>query len=118
MRPEVNLAKRLSKIFCLRLVSWEQRIMMTTQSGSLKSYLFHTVDEMGILYASHLPHVVMFTIQVCCQSQSLVLWVEKMLSNVLGAVVANVEKSKAMFSPKAFSNSSIFIHPGMFEGIS
>ena len=27
MRPEVNLAKRLSKIFCLRLVSWEQKIM-------------------------------------------------------------------------------------------
>ena len=27
MRPEVHLAKRLSKIICLRLVSWEQRIM-------------------------------------------------------------------------------------------
>ena len=40
MRPEVNLAKRLSKIFCLRLVSWEQRIMMKTQSGLLKSYLW------------------------------------------------------------------------------
>ena len=26
-------------MFCLRLVSWEQRIMMKTQSGSLKSYL-------------------------------------------------------------------------------
>ena len=26
MRPEVNLEKRLSKIFCLRLVSWEQGI--------------------------------------------------------------------------------------------
>ena len=39
MRPEVHLAKRLSKIFCLWLVSWEQRIMMKTQSGSLKSYL-------------------------------------------------------------------------------
>ena len=26
MRPEVNLAKRLTKTFCLRLVSWEQRI--------------------------------------------------------------------------------------------
>ena len=38
MRPEANLAKRLTKILCLRLVSWEQRIMMTTQSGSLKSY--------------------------------------------------------------------------------
>ena len=39
MRPDANLAKRLTKILCLRLVSWEQRIMMTTQSGSLKSYL-------------------------------------------------------------------------------
>ena len=39
MRPEANLAKRLTKILCLRLVSWEQRIMMTTQSGSLKSYI-------------------------------------------------------------------------------
>ena len=29
----------IPKILCLRLVSWEQRIMMTTQSGSLKSYL-------------------------------------------------------------------------------
>ena len=38
MRPEEHLAKRLSKIFCLRLVSWEQRIMIKTQSGSLKSY--------------------------------------------------------------------------------
>ena len=28
----------LSKIFCLRLVSWEHRIMMKTQSGSLKSF--------------------------------------------------------------------------------
>ena len=28
MRPEVHLAKRLSKIFCLRLVSWEQRIIL------------------------------------------------------------------------------------------
>ena len=35
----MSLAKRLSKIFCLWLVSWEQRIMMKTQSGSLKSYL-------------------------------------------------------------------------------
>ena len=39
MRPEEHLAKRLSKIFYLRLVSWEQRIMIKTQSGSLKSYL-------------------------------------------------------------------------------
>ena len=37
MRPEEHLAKRLSKIFCLRLVSWEQRIIIKTQSGSLKS---------------------------------------------------------------------------------
>ena len=29
MRPEVNLAKRLSKIFRLRLVSWEQRIIIS-----------------------------------------------------------------------------------------
>ena len=35
---KTRMAKRLSKIFCLRLVSWEQRIMMKTQSGSLKSY--------------------------------------------------------------------------------
>ena len=52
MRPEVNLVKRLTKIFCLRLqlVSWEQRIMMTTQSGSLKSYLRGTarVDRIEI----------------------------------------------------------------------
>ena len=39
MRPEVNLAKRLSKIFWLRPVSWEQGIMIKTRSGSLKSYL-------------------------------------------------------------------------------
>ena len=31
--------QRLSKIIYLRLVSWEQRIMMKTQSGSLESYL-------------------------------------------------------------------------------
>ena len=41
MRPEVHLAKRLSKIFCLGLVSWEQRIMMKTQSGSL-NWKLHT----------------------------------------------------------------------------
>ena len=33
-----GIPKSLTKILCLRLVSWEQRIMTTTQSGSLKSY--------------------------------------------------------------------------------
>ena len=31
MRPEEHLAKRLFKIFCLRLVSWEQRIITLTR---------------------------------------------------------------------------------------
>ena len=39
MKPEVKLAERLYKFFCLRLVSREQRILIKAYSGSLKSYL-------------------------------------------------------------------------------
>ena len=49
MRPEVNLAKRLSKIFCLRLVSWEQRIMKNINfsfgTGALQSAMYDIFKE-------------------------------------------------------------------------
>ena len=42
MRPEVNLAKRLSKIFCLRPVSWDHEELQKSLSFGL-----FTVTECG-----------------------------------------------------------------------
>ena len=59
----------LSKIFCLRLVSWEQRFMMKTQSGSLKSYLRKGKMLKTWMYTGWNPstdHIVPSLVNLCC----------------------------------------------------
>ena len=49
MRPEVHLAKRLSKIFCLKLVSWEQRIIKWRHLQDLPFAKVEVGDEIDLL---------------------------------------------------------------------
>ena len=52
MRPEANLAKSLTKIFCLRLVSWEQRtrnVNFWPQYILLCGNVSYRIDTLSIL---------------------------------------------------------------------
>ena len=55
MRPEVNLAKHLSKIFCLRLVSWEQRIISVAHLTNFSFEFFHEffTEDASLLLLYH-----------------------------------------------------------------